>query len=96
MNRLCILEISQDVPDSARLTPEELKVELAVHLYTQGRLSIGKAREPAGMAQWEFRQVLGSRRIAPHYEKAELVEDYETLRDLGCGAGTRGRPDITR
>ena len=83
MTDVCILDVSQDVLDSARLTPEELKVELAVHLYTQGRLSIGKARELAGMALREFRQLLGSRRIAPHYGKADLVEDFDTLRDLG-------------
>ena len=78
-----VLEVSQDVLDSARLTPAELKVELAVHLYAQGRLSIGKARELAGMALWEFRQLLASRRIAPHYDETDLDEDVSTLRKLG-------------
>jgi predicted HTH domain antitoxin len=77
------LEVSQDVLDSARLTPAELKVEMAVHLYAQGRLAIGKARELAGMALWEFRQLLASRRIPPHYDEADLDEDVATLRQLG-------------
>lgn len=76
------LEISQDILDSARLTLEELKVELAVTLYAQGKLSVGKARELAGMSLWEFRQVLGSRRISPHYDVDDLKEDISTLRDL--------------
>ncbi len=50
-----ILEIAQDIPDSARLTPSELKVEMAVHLCSQGRLSVGKARELADMTLWDFR-----------------------------------------
>ena len=50
MSTVQVLEVPQDVLDSARLTPTELKVEMAVHLYAQGRLSIGKARELAGMA----------------------------------------------
>ncbi len=50
-----VLEISQDILDTARLTVDELKVELAVYLYTQDRLSIGKARELAGMSSWAFR-----------------------------------------
>jgi predicted HTH domain antitoxin len=83
MSGVQVLEVSQDVLDSARLTPAELKVEMAVHLYAQGRLSIGKARELAGMALWEFRQLLASRRIAPHYDEAELDEDVATLRKLG-------------
>ena len=55
MSAVRVLEVSQDVLDSARMTPAELKVEMALHLYAQGRLSIGKARELAGMALWEFR-----------------------------------------
>ena len=77
-----IVEVSQDILDSARLTISELKVELAVHLYEQGRLSFGKARELADVSVWEFRQILGSRRIAPHYDEAELDEDMVTLRRL--------------
>jgi len=65
------------------MTPAELKVEMAVHLYAQGRLSIGKARELAGMALWEFRQLLASRRIPPHYTTTDLDEDLATLRELG-------------
>ncbi len=83
MNPVEVVEVPRDVLDSARMTPAELKVELAVHLYAQGRLSIGKARELAGMSLWEFRQLLGSRRISPHYDEAELDEDVATLRRLG-------------
>jgi predicted HTH domain antitoxin len=56
---------------------------MAVHLYAQGRLSIGKARELADMTLWEFRQLLGSRRIPPNYDEIELDEDVATLRELG-------------
>ena len=77
------LEVPQDILDSARLTISELKVEMAVYLYTQGRLSIGKARELAGMTLWEFRQLVASRRISPHYDVADLDEDVATLRELG-------------
>jgi predicted HTH domain antitoxin len=77
------VEVSQDILDSARLTPSELKVEMAVHLYAQGRLSVGKARELADMTLWEFRHLLASRRIPPHYDETELGEDVATLRELG-------------
>jgi predicted HTH domain antitoxin len=78
-----VVEVDQDILDSARLTPSELKVEMAVHLYEQGRLSVGKARELADMTLWEFRQLLASRRIAPHYDETDLDEDVATLRELG-------------
>ncbi len=76
------LDISQDVLDSARLTVREAKTELAVHLYALGRLSLGKAREPASMSFWEFPQLLASRRIGPHYDVEDLDEDIAALRDL--------------
>lgn len=78
-----VFEISQDILDSARLSIPELKVELAVGLYAQGRLSIGKAHELAEMSLWEFRQLLAARKIATHYDKNELDQDISTLRNLG-------------
>ncbi len=77
------LDIPLEILDSARLSLTDLKVELAVHLYDQRRLSIGKAHELAGMSVWEFRQLLGSRRIPPHYDVEDLEQDVTTLRELG-------------
>jgi len=78
-----VIEVSQDILDSARLTVAELKAEMAVHLYAQGRLSIGKARELDGIPLWEFRQLLASRRIPPHYDGVDLEDDAATLREMG-------------
>ena len=83
MGKVTTLQIPQDILDSARLTPKDLKVEIAVHLYEEGRLSIGKARELAGMSLWEFRQMLAARGISPHYDVKDLEEDMATLRELG-------------
>ena len=83
MSTVRVVEVDQDILDSARLTPSELKVEMAVHLYEQARLSVGKARELADMTLWEFRQLLASRRIPPHYDETDLDEDVDTLRELG-------------
>ena len=76
------LEVPQDILDSARLTIPELKVEMAVYLCSQRRLSVGKARELASMALWEFRQLIASRGISPHYDNTDLDEDVETLRKM--------------
>jgi len=83
MSALNTLEISQDILDSARLTINDLKVEIAISLYSQGRLSVGKARELSGMSLWEFRQLLASRRISPHYDVDDFKDDLATLRELG-------------
>ena len=82
MSETVTFEIPQDILDSARLTAPEVKLELAIWLYAQGRLSIGKGRELAGMSLWEFRQVLAVRHIAAHYDKEDLSEDLATVKKL--------------
>ncbi len=76
------LEIPGEVLYTTRLTQEELKLELAVHLYEQGRLSFGKARTLADMDIWRFMQLLGSRGIPTHYDIDEYEEDLQTLARL--------------
>ena len=83
MTSTAYLEIPQDILDSARLTTAEARLELAVHLYERGRLSIGKAHELADLSLWEFRQLLGFRQIPPHFSAEDLEQDLQTLRQLG-------------
>ena len=68
------LEIPRGILDAAHLSLPELRRELALTLYAQQRLSLGKARELAGLTLWEFRQWLALRRIAAHYDSADLQE----------------------
>lgn len=76
-------DIPQDILDSARLSVDEMKLELAIALYARRRLGLGKARELAGLPLWEFRQILASRKIPPHYDTQDLAEDVANLRALG-------------
>jgi len=80
---LITLQIPQDILESARLTIDQLKQELAILLYAQHRLSVGKARELAGLTLWEFRQLLAIRDIPVHYEVEDFTEELATLRELG-------------
>ncbi len=74
-----MLEIPQELLDNARLSVDDLKRELAVTLYAQGRLPIGKAREFADMSLWEFRQLLALRHIPVRYDADDLADDLETI-----------------
>jgi predicted HTH domain antitoxin len=77
-----IIEIPQDILDSARIKLPDLKIELALLLYSQNRLSIGKAKEFAEMSLWEFRQLLGVRKIPVHYDTDDLNDDMATLQRI--------------
>ena len=83
MSDIQSIEIPRDILDSARLTSTELKLELALALYAQRRLSIGKARELADMSLRAFRQQLVARQIPAHLDVDDVVEDIATLHQLG-------------
>lgn len=67
------------------MSPEELKREIAVLLFQQGRLTLGQASQLADMPMAEFQHLLASRDIDPHYNVEDLEDDVETLRKLGRG-----------
>ena len=83
MSTTISIEIPREVIHIARMTPEELRVELAVYLFQQGKLSFGKAREVAEMTAWAFQQLLGTRGIPVHYDVEDYEQDLITLRELG-------------
>ena len=83
MSSVISIEIPREVIHATRMTPEELRQELAIHLFQRGKLSFGKAREMAGMTVWAFQQLLGSRGILVHYDVEDYEEDLATLKELG-------------
>ncbi|HEX9924507.1 MAG TPA: UPF0175 family protein [Anaerolineae bacterium] len=82
MEPIITIELPRHLVDAAKITPDELKIELAIHLYEQRRLSIGHAREMADLSLWEFRQLLASRKISPHYDVPDLDDDMQTWDEL--------------
>ena len=83
MSPTITLEIPRDVLHTTRMRPEELKYELALSLFQQGKLSFGKAREMVGMTAWAFQLLLGSRGIPIHYDVSDYEEDITALQALG-------------
>ncbi len=83
MSSTISIEIPREVIHITRMTPGELRRELALYLFQQGKLSFGKAREMAGLSVWAFQQLLGSRGIPVHYEVEDYEEDLATLKELG-------------
>ena len=66
------------------VTPAEaearLKLELAVSLYAQNALGLGKAAELAGMSRLDLNDILAERGIPMHYGQKELDEDLAYAR----------------
>lgn len=73
------IAISDSILQAIRLPEQrierELRQELALALYAQDFLSLGKARELAEMDKYEFSKLLGEREILRHYGTEELEDD---------------------
>ena len=83
MSATVSIVIPREILHASRMTSDELKQELALSLFQQGRLSFGKAREMAGMTVARFQQLLGSRGICVHYDVDEYEDDLATLKAQG-------------
>lgn len=83
MSTTVAIDIPREILHAARISPAEVRRELAVLLFEQGRLSFGKARELAEMSHWQFQQLLASRAIALHYDLDDYEQDLRTLHETG-------------
>ena len=73
------LIISDQTLEQARLSADDLLIDLACYLYEKKRLSTGQARTLAGLNQIEFQQELAARDINIHYTEEDLEKDLENL-----------------
>lgn len=59
-----------------------LKKAIAIELFREGLVSVGKASEIADVSRNEMMDLLGERRIPLHYTVEDLEEDVKTLRRI--------------
>ncbi|MDD3276690.1 MAG: UPF0175 family protein [Kiritimatiellales bacterium] len=63
------------------LTPEHARMDMAIGLYAERRITLGRAAKIAGMAQAVFLRKLGELRIPMHYDLSELEADLMVVRE---------------
>jgi predicted HTH domain antitoxin len=78
------LSIPESVVRGLRLPegeiPQRLRMELAIALYSQQVLSLGKAAELAEMSRLSFGELVGRRGIPRHYGDKDLAQDLSYAR----------------
>lgn len=75
-----VLTIPDSVVQGLRLPEGEiaqrLRTELAIALYLQGALSLGKAAELAEMTRFLFGELAAQRGVPRHYTDEDLAQDF--------------------
>ena len=78
------LIISDEFIKASQMTAEELKIEIAIMLFQQGKLSLGKASELAEINRFQFEQILKQKNIPAYtYDVEDLEIDLQNLKELG-------------
>ncbi|EEB74770.1 UPF0175 family protein [Thermococcus sp. AM4] len=81
-----LVKVPSDLMRILRLDEGELeravRLYLAIELYREGVVSLGKAAEIAGLSRWEMMELLASKGIPLNYDDDDLREDVETLEGL--------------
>jgi len=76
-----------DLPDTALegtgMTPELARLEVAVALYRDRKVSMGRAARLAGLPRPLFQHELGKRGVTVDFDVEDLHADVETLKSLG-------------
>ncbi|MBE7500775.1 MAG: UPF0175 family protein [Verrucomicrobiales bacterium] len=70
-----------DLPLNERLTPADLRLELACALYARGRIGKVTASQLAGVDFFTFQRALSERQV-PLYTEQMLASDLQALREL--------------
>ena len=75
----CLVIVGQPRPSKK---PKVLREIIAVNLYKDGLISLGKTSEIAGVSKWEMFDILAAKKIPVQYYPEDLEEDIETLKSL--------------
>jgi predicted HTH domain antitoxin len=77
-----LIEIQDEKLRGLKLTEAQALLDFAVGLFTERRLTLGRAAEIARLTQLDFQQELGRRGIPIHYDVEDLQADLRTLAEL--------------
>lgn len=67
---------------SPRSLEDEARLLIALELYREGRVSLGKTAEVAGLSVGDFMYELRVRRIPLNYDAEDLEHDLEVVNSL--------------
>ena len=77
-----LLELNDKVINSTGLTDDELRIELAVRLYEDGKITVGQGGTMTGLGHVKFQHELGKREIPWQFDVEDLHADLETLKSV--------------
>ena len=77
--------ITSEVLRELNMTAQDFKIELSVHFYDIGKMTLGQARTFAEIDQITFQQELAKRKINIKYEVEDFLDDLKAMESYQKG-----------
>jgi len=77
------ITIPDDILYATKMTEDELRLEIAIMLYKQEKISSGKVRTWTGLTVIEFQHELAKRGLCINYDVEDFQSDIKTLQLMG-------------
>lgn len=74
--------IPDEILHATQMTDSEMKIEIALMLYQQGKISSGKVRAWTGLTVIEFQHELANRGLCLNYDVEDFQSDLKTLQSI--------------
>ncbi len=74
------LLITSDMLKYLNMSSQDFLIEMAVHFYDIGKMTMGQARKFANIDQVTFQQELAKRNVNIKYEVEDLMDDLEAVK----------------
>lgn len=78
------LVIDNCILERLDMSADELRLDMAMGLYVDRRVSLGQAASIAGISQTSLRMLLGQRGVCISYEVEDYEHDRALLRERGA------------
>jgi predicted HTH domain antitoxin len=74
--------VPDDVLTGVTVSEDEARLDIALGLFADRKVTLGRAALIAGISQMAFQRELGRRSIPVHYDLQDLKDDLRTVESL--------------
>ncbi|MBK8965715.1 MAG: UPF0175 family protein [Saprospiraceae bacterium] len=76
------IEIADDILVPGKISKEDIRLGIALWLFQEKNIALGKCAELAGMHKIQFQKELAKRKIPLHYGEEDLQRDIQAARQI--------------
>jgi predicted HTH domain antitoxin len=77
-----LVELEDEILVAGKISIEDLRLGIALWLFQEKNVALGKCAELAGMHKIQFQRELAKRRIPVHYDEEDLQRDMRAAQNM--------------